>query len=287
MESCLPRVAAIHDLSGLGRCSLKVILPILAAMGVEPCPVPTAVLSSHTGGFGEPAMNDLTDFVGACMRHWQQLGTKLDCVYSGFLANERQAKQVADFFKAWPGARKVVDPVLGEDGRRYRTCTPGLIESMRALVTKADLITPNVTEADILLRMEYSAASLGRDKARSMLARLSEQGPRQVVITGAQVEPGRLCNIGYDRENSAFWRVDCGFLPVTYPGAGDAFASVLVGGLLTGDSLPLAMARATRFTELAGSTAFGYNTPKREGVLLEKALPWLVQRQTCMGYETL
>lgn len=285
--ACCPRVAAIHDLSGLGRCSLKVILPVLAAMGVEPCPVPTAVLSSHTGGFGEPELCDLTAFVGQLMRHWKQLETPLDCIYSGFLADPAQASQVGAFFEAWPDALAVVDPVLGEDGRRYRTCTPALADSMRALVAKADLITPNLTEACILLRAPYDTASLGRDRARSLLVRLSELGPERVVVTGVQVEPGRPENVGYDRPNNAFWRVSCGFVPVNYPGAGDVSAAVLVGGLLTGDSLPLAMARATRFTQIAASTAYGYNTPRREGVLLEKALPWLCQRQVLTGYETL
>ncbi|MDR3645751.1 MAG: pyridoxamine kinase [Clostridia bacterium] len=287
MTGCSPRVAAIHDLSGIGRCSLTVIIPILAVMGVEPCPVPTAVLSTHTGGFGDPALFDLTNFVTPCMNHWKQIGVKFDCIYSGFLANEMQTEQVEAFIGAWPEALAVVDPVLGDDGKSYRTCTPALTAKMRGLIKKADLITPNMTEACILLNQEYTAASVGREAARSMLVRLSEKGPRMVVVIGAQVSPGVISNIGYDRSNNSFWRVDCSYTPIRYPGVGDVFSSVLVGGLLTGDSLPLAITRATRFIELAASTAFGYNSPRREGVMLEKSLPWLVQRQICTGYEPL
>lgn len=282
-----PRVAAIHDLSGFGRCSLSVVMPVLAAMGVQACPVPTAVLSTHTGGFGSPSICDLTDFVTPCLDHWKRLGIDFDCVYSGFLANDRQAAQVSSFIKAWPNALSVVDPVMGDNGKVYKTVTKELVEKMCALVKEADIITPNMTEACILLKEEYKENAIGRDKARSMLVRLSEKGPSLVIITGAVVVPGRLSNIGYDRINNAFWRVDCEFVPVNYPGTGDAYASVLVGGLLTGDSLPLAMARASRFVEIALRTAYGYNCEPREGIMIEKSLPWLMQQNTVTGYEPL
>jgi pyridoxine kinase len=287
MTNRSPRVAAIHDLSGFGRCSLTVVIPILAAMGVQTCPVPTAVLSTHTGGFGKPSMCDLTDFVSPCLSHWQCLQLDFDCIYSGFLASERQTQQVSEFIKAWPNALAVVDPVMGDDGRIYRTFSPELVAKICQLVKSADLITPNMTEACILLDEEFTGTAVGRDKARSMLVRLSEKGPEYVVITGAVVEPGRLSNIGYDRDNNAFWRVDCEFVPVKYPGTGDVYASVLVGGLLTGDSLPLAMARAARFVEIAARTAYGYNADARGGIMIEKSLPWLIQQNTVCEYEPL
>lgn len=287
MTSRSPRVAAIHDLSGFGRCSLTVVIPILAAMGVQTCPVPTAVLSTHTGGFGDPAMRDLTDFVTPCLRHWDKLGIDFDCIYSGFLASEQQAAQVSEFIKTWPNALAVVDPVMGDDGKPYRTVTDALISKMSHLVKEADLITPNLTEACMLLREDYTTTAIGRDKARSMLVRLSEKGPSLVVITDVIVTPGKVSNIGYDREHNAFWRTDCGFLPANYPGIGDVFASVLVGGLLTGDSLPLAMSRATRFVEIAVRTAYGYNCEPREGVMIEKSLPWLIEKNTVVDYEPL
>lgn len=287
MTNRSPRVAAIHDLSGFGRCSLSVVIPILAAMGVQTCPVPTAVLSTHTGGFGDPAMRDLSDFVSPCLNHWKKLQIEFDCIYSGFLASEQQAAQVGDFIKGWPNALAVVDPVMGDDGKPYRTVNPKLITEMSCLVKEADLITPNMTEACILLSDSFTTAALGRDKARSMLVRLSEKGPSFIVITGAVIVPGKVSNIAYDRAHNAFWRVDCEFVPVSYPGTGDVFSSVLVGGLLTGDSLPLAMARASRFVEIAVRTAYGYNCEPREGVMVEKSLPWLIEQNTVVGYEPL
>jgi pyridoxine kinase len=287
MTNRSPRVAAIHDLSGFGRCSLSVVIPILAAMGVQTCPVPTAVLSTHTGGFGDPAMRDLTDFVSPCLEHWKKLEIEFDCIYSGFLASEQQAAQVGDYIKAWPKALHVVDPVMGDDGKPYRTFTPQLIKKVTGLVKEANLITPNMTEACLLLGDNYTNAALGRDKARSMLVRLSEKGPSLVVISDTVVVPGKISNIGYDRTHNAFWRVDCEFVPVNYPGTGDVFSSVLVGGLLTGDSLPIAMARASRFVEIAVRTAYGYNCEPREGVMVEKSLPWLIEQNTVVGYEPL
>lgn len=287
MTNRSPRVAAIHDLSGFGRCSLTVVIPVLAAMGVQPCPVPTAVFSTHTGGFGTPAMHDLTDFVTPCMEHWKNLRLSFDCIYSGFLASERQADQVEAFIKTWPDALAVVDPVMGDDGRPYRTYTPDMIRKTAGLVKSADLITPNMTEACILLGDTFTNAALGRDRARSMLVRLSEKGPATVVITGASVMPGKVSNIGYSREGNAFWRVDYDFIPASYPGTGDLFASVLVGGILTGDSLPLAMARASEFVGIAVRTAYGYNSEPRDGVMVEKSLPWLMGNNTITGYEPL
>jgi pyridoxine kinase len=253
-------------------------------MGVQPCPVPTAVLSTHTGGFGSPVFEDLTDFVTPCMNHWKSLNIDFDCIYSGFLASERQAEQVGEFIKSWPDALAVVDPVMGDDGKPYKTYSPQLIAKTSELIKSADVITPNMTEVCLLLKEEYSNAPLGRDKARSLLVRLSEKGPDIVAITSAVVVPGKTSNIGYDRASNAFWRVDCDYLPVSYPGTGDIFASVLVGGLLTGDSLPIAIARASRFVELAVNTAYGYNSDRREGVMIEKALPWLMQKGTVTGY---
>lgn len=287
MTSRSPRVAAIHDLSGFGRCSLAVIMPVLAAMGVQPCPVPTAVLSTHTGGFSGPVIQDLTEFVSPCMDHWKRLKIEFDCIYSGFLASEKQAEQVEEFIHNWPDALAVVDPVMGDDGRIYQTYSPALIAKIKELVKNADLITPNMTEACILLGQDFTNTALGRDNTRSMLVRLSEKGPGIVVITGAIVVPGRVSNVGYDRASNAFWRIDCDYVSANYPGIGDIFSSVLVGGLLTGDSLAIAIARATRFVEISMRTAYGYNSEHRDGVMVEKSLPWLIEKSTITGYEPL
>ncbi len=282
-----PRVAAIHDLSGVGRCSLSVILPVLSAMGVQACPVPTAVLSSHTGGFGTPELRDLTDYILPTIEHYRGLGLDFECIYSGFLGSAAQIAHCREFFAAYPEALVVVDPVMGDHGKLYRTCTDDMRTGMNSLVEMAQVITPNLTEAYLLLGEQYSHEPLGSTKAKSMLARLSEKGPEQVVITGVTLATGEYANIGYDRGRGAYWKAVGDYVPVAYPGTGDVFAAVLTGSFLIGDSLPMAMDRATRYVELTVKTTFGYSSDPREGVMLERTLEWLTHREVVGGYRPL
>ncbi len=286
MQTGPKRVAAIHDLSGVGRCSLSVVMPVLSAIGVQVCPIPTAILSAHTGGFGEVAFFDLTDFLNQSLAHYKRVGTRFDCVYSGFLGSEHQIDSCLDYFTTYKDALAVVDPVMGDHGKPYKTYTPAMRARMVELVRVADIITPNLTESAMLLGMDFPA-SLTHSEAKSMLARLSEKGPKQVVITGVAMATGEMANLGYDRERGAYWTVKCSYVPVNYPGTGDIFASVLTGSLLTGDSLPMAMHRATKYVELTINTTFGFGTEPREGIMLEKTLPWLAQRQIAADYKPL
>jgi len=288
MQNRPDRVVAIHDLSGFGRCSLSVILPVLSAMGLQVCPVPTAVLSTHTGGFGEVEFRDLTDYIIPCLNHYKRLGLEFECIYSGFLGSVDQIDHCLEFFAAYPKAFAVVDPVMGDHGKAYKTCTANIRERMCELVSAADLITPNLTEAYMLLKREYNPQPLTVSEARSMLVKLSELGPRYVVITSVQLAAfGGVANIGYDREANSFWKVACDFVPASYPGTGDIYASVLTGSFLTGDSLPIAMDRATRFVELAIKTTFSYGTDTRHGVMLERGLEWLTHKEVLKNYQSL
>ncbi len=268
------KIAAVHDISGMGRCSLTVILPIVSAMGIQVCPVPTAALSTHTG-YGDFVMRDLTDFIIPALEHYKSLGTTFDCVYSGFLASVEQISHCLEFFDSFPNALKVCDPVMGDGGKTYKTCTKELCSGMSKLASAADMITPNLTEAAILLGESYPAMPFRSSQAKSWLARLSEKGPGTVVMTSVPFSDDKIYNIGYDRENSVFWKIPCEYIPEKYPGSGDIFSSVLVGGILKGDSLPIAIARATSFSELSIKTTYSYRTDVREGVRFEPCLPWL------------
>lgn len=281
------KVAAIHDLSGVGRCSLTVILPALSVMGVQVCPVPTAILSAHTGGFGEVEWRDLSSYLPPALAHYQRLKLDFDCVYSGFLASVEQIDHCLAFIRAYPQALKVVDPVMGDHGRPYHSCTPALCARMSELVAVADVITPNPTEAAMLLGEPATPPDFSVGQIKSWLVRLAERGPGVVVITGVDFIGGQKCNVGYDKARSTFWTVPYEYVPVSYPGTGDIFASVLVGSLLKGDSLPIAMNRATSFLELAIKTTFSYSGEARHGVLLEECLGWLTAAQNLRDYEML
>lgn len=280
-------VAALHDLSGFGRCSLSVISPVLSVMGIQSVAVPTAVLSTHTGGFGEVVMRDLTDYIKKTLAHYQELSIGFDCVYTGFLGSREQIGQCLDFLAAYPDALAVVDPVMGDGGRCYRTYTPQMCEAVVELVKKADLITPNKTELYLLLKEEYHPEPLTHAQAKSCLARLSELGPSQVIVTGVELADMTVNNIAYDRETNRFWRVICSYVPQNYPGTGDVFASIVVGGILNGDSLAIAIERATRFLELSIKATYSYGTDPKQGILLERHLSWLAERHSFGGYESL
>ena len=157
-----PCVAAIHDMSGFGRCSLTVAIPILSAMGVQCCPLPTAFLSTHTGGFEGFTFLDMTDEMPKAARHWKSLGLHFSAVYSGFLGSARQITIVADIIRDFRGdGVVVVDPVMGDGGAVYRTYTPEMCAGMTHLAEQADVITPNLTEAALLLGIPYEKLPTG------------------------------------------------------------------------------------------------------------------------------
>lgn len=279
MRNPVPRVAAIHDMSGFGRTSLTVAIPILSCMGVQVCPMPTAVLSTHTVEFTDYTLCDLTGELGGILDHWERLGLRFDGVYSGFMASPEQMESVARCIETClaPGGLAVVDPVLGDNGVLDATMTPEMVEKMRWLITRADIITPNITEVAFLLG-EPCTPRITPEEVRGRLRRLSDRGPRTVVATSVPLvvdgrDPGQNTSvIAYERDENRFWRVDCSYIPAHYPGTGDAFASVLTGSLVQGDSLSIALDRAVQFVTLGIRATFGQGLPSREGILLERIL---------------
>lgn len=288
MHNPVPRVAAIHDLSGFGRASLTVVIPILSTMGVQACPLPTAVLSTHTGGFKNYHFVDLTEEMIRIIDHWKSLDITFDAIYSGFLGSPRQVDIVIDFINSFtrPEQLVLVDPVMGDNGKPYNLMGPEMIQEMRLLVGQADIITPNFTEAAFLLDEPYSE-DIEEKQIKKWIERLCDKGPGKVIITSVPVQgrPNVSAVVAYDREDGRFWKVDCTYIPAYYPGTGDAFASVIVSGLLQGDSLPIAIDRAVQFVSMTIRSTFGYNYPSREGVLLERVLTNLRAPVTSCIYE--
>ncbi|MCI8554263.1 MAG: pyridoxamine kinase [Clostridiales bacterium] len=295
MDHRIRRVAAIHDLSGFGRASLTAIIPTLSSMGVQVCPLPTAILSNHTGGFEHYSFVDLTDTMEDYIDHWKRLGLTFDCLYSGFLGSERQIEIVGRFIDHFGTADNltVVDPVMGDNGRLYSTMGPAMVGEMRRLIGKADMITPNFTEAALLLGESYRDR-ISDEEIRDWLRRLSAMGPSTVVITsvpGVRL-PGQETGmdthvIAYDRRGDVFWKTGCRYIPAAYPGTGDTFTSVVIGGLLQGDSLPVAIDRGVQFISQCIRASYGFDYPKREGVLLERELDILRLPVLTGGFEML
>lgn len=277
MRPSVPRVAAVHDLSCFGRCSLTVIMPILACMGIQVCPLPTALLSTHLGGFQNIAFCDFTDRMAEFYRHWQQEQIVFDCIYSGFLASTRQIDTVAHFIDTFSANQPLVlvDPVMGDDGRLYSVYTAEMQQHMKKLVSKADVITPNFTEACFLLGESYQEEVPEPAALKDWLVRLAGFGPATVIMTGIPLANRQIMNLGYERHSGRFWQVVSEHIPARYPGTGDIFASVLAGALLDKQNVPQAMELAAEFVNMAIKTTYAAGTPAREGVLLESTLPWL------------
>ncbi len=263
------RVAAIHDLSGFGKCSLTVALPILSAAGIEVCAVPTAVLSSHTGGLTGYTYRDLTEDMPGFQKQWKQLGLEFDAIYSGFLGSYDQIEIVSEFFDAFRTEHNLilVDPVMADNGKLYPTITPAMAGDMAKLCRKADIIVPNLTEAAYLLGEEFYDGPYNRAFIEDLLVRLSELGPKQVVLTGVWFNADLLGAAGYDSETGS---VSYAFSPRiggSYHGTGDVFGSALLAGLLNGMNLCNAMQIAVDYTagcirrtkETGNDVRFGVN----------------------------
>ena len=278
MSRLIKKVAAIHDLSGFGRASLTTVIPILSTMGIQVCPVPTAILSTHTSNFTGYSFIDLTDYMEEHIAHWKKLNLEFDCIYSGFLGSPRQIKIVSDFVDHFGHKDNlvVVDPVMGDNGSLYGTMGEEMVVEMRKLVSKADIITPNFTEAAFLLGEKYKETTT-EEEVKNWLVRISEMGPKIVIITSVPDEKinefeKNMSVIAYNKEDDVFWKVSCKYIPVSYPGTGDAYTSVLIGSLLQGDSLPVAIDRAMQFVTQCIKASYGFKYPSREGVLLERNL---------------
>lgn len=287
MPNLVKRVAAIHDMSGVGRVSLTAVIPVLSAMGIQTCPLPTAILSSHTQ-YPHFSFIDLTDNMVSMINEWKALDLRFDAIYSGYLGSTRQIEILENFLKDFrrEDTLVVVDPVLGDNGKLYATFDETMIKGMRQLVRSADVITPNLTEAFALLDRPYKT-EITTDELKTTLRDLANMGPKTVIITSVPIEGDEqhtsVC--AYDTETDRFWRVTCQYMPAHYPGTGDTFTSVLTGALLQGDSLPMAIDRAAQFILQGIRATFGYKYDNRDGILLERVLPALEDTRKTSTYE--
>lgn len=241
------KVLCIHDLSGAGRCSLAVIMPVLSVMGIQPVALPTVVLSTHTGGLGTPARLDGCSYGEAALAHYHDLDMNFDCIYTGYLGGEAQVALAEKAFALWPEARKVVDPVMGDNGVPYSTVTPALVDRMRALCGQADLILPNATEAALLLRREvFSPEDLDDESAQALAEDVSSLA-KDAVVTGLALGKYIGC-AGGGRDHFLVKKLH---IQRSFPGTGDLYGAVLIGSLIQGNALSAAADNAAEFVSLA------------------------------------
>lgn len=270
------RILTIQDISCFGQCSLTVALPILSACGVETVIIPSAVLSTHTGGFSGFTFRDLTDDIPAIAAHWKKEGIDFDAIYTGYLGSVRQIDMVTDIFRTLsrPDCIKIVDPAMADNGKLYFGFDEEYAAAMKRLCVKADIVLPNITEACFMTGVEYKE-KYDEAYVREVLDALENAGMKNVVLTG----------VSYNEETTGVIVKSCDKmdyythrrLPVGSHGTGDIFASAFSGALLRGKGeLGAARVAANYTLRCIENTAGDEN--HRYGVKFETAIPYLLEQ---------
>ena len=268
------KVAVINDFSGFGRCSITVQLPILSAMGMQCCPLPTAIFSNHSG-FPSFVWSDYTDHMSAYMAEWKKLDLRFNAISSGFLGSHRQIELVERFFDLFqsPDTVAVVDPVMGDYGKLYQTYSPQMVEGLKTLVRRADILTPNLTEACLLTERRYDPNVSERELGR-MCEELCQSGEKKIVISGL-----------YHDDNLDNYVFEAGKCPkfVTEPrvgsnrsGTGDVFCAVITGCAVNGVDFAESVARASSFVARSIVRSEELGIPTTDGIAFEELLGTLI-----------
>ena len=249
--SYIPRIAAVHDLCGYGKCSLGVAIPVLSAAGCDVCPVPTGLFSSHTA-FPGWYMHDTTDILDDYLKAWSGINVQIDGVYSGFLGSAEQVRIIRQLYKTYPQALRVVDPVMADHGKVYPTYTPELCEAMADLACEAHILTPNLTEAAIILGQpigdQWAGPSISDVEAGNMVEALLAKGAQNVVLKGIKREGENVVRNFMAGQDMDLVQVSNEYLPYMLHGTGDVYASCLMAAVMTGKTLEQAARFAGDFT---------------------------------------
>ncbi len=274
----LKKCVAIHDFSGYGKCSLSVAIPILNSSLVQTASIPTAVFSNHTA-FSDYYACDLTEHMMPIAKTWQKLNLTADAVYTGFLGSLEQIEIVSDIIDAFTKGKReekiiFVDPVMGDNGKLYKTYTDEMADGVKSLCKKADIISPNMTEAARLLGIDYREGPYTPEFVESVLKGLLNLGVKCAVLTGVRYGDDEIGAAAMG-ENGEMYTAFAKRYPGFFQGTGDVFASVMLGQLLSGRGINHSLKKAVEFTgkSIANTVESGFNP--LEGVIFEPELACL------------
>ena len=269
------RIAAVHDLSGLGKCSLAVALPVISAAGAECSCIPTALLSTHTGEFTGYVIKDLSDEMLPIAEHWRSEGAKFDGIYSGYLASPEQGELLERIIDrlSGPGTLIVADPVMADNGRYYQNFDHRMCLVFRRLCAAADIVTPNITEAAFLSGIEYREPPHDRDYVSALLDGVGSMGPDTVAITGVCFSADEIGTVAADMRSGKAYCVTRPVRPGVFYGTGDLFASSFAALTVRGAGLREALYVSSGLVSDAVERSFLRDAPRRFGVDFEGALP--------------
>lgn len=272
---------AINDISCIGRCSLTVALPIISAFGIECSILPTAILSTHTGGFHGYTCLTLDDQITPIKKHWKSIDRKFDFIYSGFLCSANQVDlvgQVIDEFKTKDNI-VLVDPAMADNGRLYSLFDMNFVEKMKELCKKANVIVPNITEACLLTGMPYIEGPQTKEYITELIYHLSKFGVGNIVLTGVSFDDETIGVATYNVEHDELRYYMREKVNGYYHGTGDVFASVLIGALMQNFDLLDSAKKAVDFTvDSIIETAKIENYDEKYGVCFEKILSKLMNK---------
>ena len=275
----MKRIITVQDISCVGKCSLTVALPVISAMGVEACVLPTAVLSTHTA-FKGFTFRDLTGDLPAITRHWQEEKINFDAIYTGYLGSLEQINLMHQLIKDFGGGstRVIVDPCMADNGSLYSGFTPEFAKAMAGLCSKADVIVPNLTEASFLLGQPYVASGYNKDYIEELIKKLAGLGARRVVLKGISFDEKKIGIASYDSDSQKINWYFHEKMPQNFHGTGDIFASVLTGALVRDFSLDKACRLAADFVVEAIRATLSHKDYNWYGVDFETALPSLISQ---------
>lgn len=278
------KIAVINDLSSFGRCSLTAAISVISTMGVQPCPLPTAILTAQTD-YPSYYLDDYTDKMEYFRREWKKMGQKFDGIYTGFVASEKQIRLIFHFLDTFCTADNflLVDPVMGDNGEKYDVFTPSLLEQMRKLAKRADIITPNLTELCLLTDTDLSFLNKTAGKhellqsVRSLAESFQEDGPEHIIVTSIAFtgDDGsrQIGNLYVSKKLSTLSAFP--YIGQSYSGTGDLFASCIAGGIARGMEIPDIVHMAGNFLEASIKDAVRCHVPRNDGVNYEKYLSLL------------
>lgn len=264
------KIAVVNDYSGFGRCSLVVELPIISKLKIQCCPVPTSIFSNHTG-FESFYYTDFTEHMTAYVEEWKKLGLEFEGICTGFLGSAEQIRIVEHFIRDFRTEKTqvVVDPVMGDYGRLYPTYTEEICNNMKDLVKYADIITPNLTEACILIGIEYNEKYSNKELDQ-IAQKLSEMGPRKIVITG--IPRGHfICNYCYEAGQESYM-IKTAKVGTQRSGTGDIFTSIVVADAVNGVDFHESIRKASHFVKKCIQKAIDMDIPLTDGVPFEELL---------------
>ena len=273
------KVLAIHDISCLGRCSLTAAIPIISVSGAEVVPLPTAVLSTHTGGFSDFTFRDLTADMRSIAEHWKKLGIRFDVIYTGYLGSLEQVSIVKEIIRNFSSADTliVVDPVMADAGEYYSLITPDFAVGMRELCEMADIIMPNMTEAAFLIGEEYIEHRT-QNEIETILRKLARLGPKKIVLSGVSSEDCSMIGAAaYDASSDEISYTFAEKIEGFYHGTGDTFASALIAALTRSMPINEATKVAVEYTLACIRRTHAEGTDTRYGVDIENEFPTLMR----------